>query len=57
MFGFSGVLGSISIAVINAVGEKYFDKHNTLIFEIALINYLLLFVFIVVLGLMGKLNK
>ena len=57
MFGFSGVLGSITVALVNAIADAFFKNNNILIFEIAFGNFLVLIIFILVLGLMGKLNK
>ena len=57
MFGVSGVLGSLSIAILNAIGAEFFKENNNIIFEIAYGNYLVVMVLIIIWAMMGKLNK
>ena len=56
MFAFSGVMGSIAIAVLNAISAEIFKDNNKIVFEIAFGNYVLLSIIIVILALKGKLN-
>ena len=57
MFGFQGLIGSVGIAVLNAVAEKTFESDNRVVFEFGCAGYTLLTLIIGVFWSMGKLKK